>query len=90
MLDASKERRLVAEGKLIGPWAAELKRACERATIDLNRRELVIELRNLSVISEEGENVLLNLIREGVMLRGRGAFTKQVLRDLVRKARAQP
>jgi hypothetical protein len=89
ILDTGRQRRLVVEGKLIGLWAAELKRVCDRATTDLNGRELVIEVRELTVISEEGESVLLDLINEGVRLRGRGSFAKQVLRHLARKAQTQ-
>jgi len=78
--------RLIVEGKLIAPWAAELRAECTKARQDLRGRELVIDVRNVSTISQEGENVLLELMNEGVNFRCRGAFTRQVLKQLHRRA----
>jgi anti-anti-sigma regulatory factor len=78
--------RLIVEGKLVGPWAAELKSACEKANADLRGRELVLDMRHLTAISREGENVLLQLISDGVKFQCRGVFTKHVLKQLSRRA----
>jgi anti-anti-sigma regulatory factor len=86
-LDTPDRRRLVLEGKLVAPWAAELRRECREAAADLRGRELVIELRNVSYISEDGENVLLELIKEGISFRSSGVFTKHVMKRLARKSR---
>ena len=80
-------RRLLIEGKLIAPWAAELKRAWREAAADLNGRELLIDVKDLTAISEDGENVVLELMKEGARFRSSGVFTKQVLKRLARKAR---
>ena len=82
IVDSSKQRKLVIEGALLVPWAAELNRACEMARADLDGRELVVDLRNLMAISPEGENVLLALMNDGVKLRCHGVFTKHVLRQI--------
>jgi hypothetical protein len=78
---------LVVEGKLIAPWAAELRSACEKARADLNSRKLVIEMKHITTISQEGENVILELINEGVKICSRGVFTKHMLKQLTRRAR---
>jgi hypothetical protein len=87
ILEGRNERRLIVEGKLIAPWSAELKTACDKARVDMGGRELVVDVRNLSVISQEGENVLLDLINQGVRFRCCGVFTKQVLKQLARRMR---
>jgi anti-anti-sigma regulatory factor len=87
VIDTRSQRRLVLEGKLIAPWAAELKRAAERARADLQDRELVVDLRNLTIISQEGENVLLDLMKHGVTFRCCGVFTKYVLGQVSRRLR---
>ena len=87
ILEGQNERRLIVEGKLVAPWSAELKTACDKARVDLGGRELVVDVRNLSVISQEGENVLLDLINQGVRFRCCGVFTKQVLKQLARRMR---
>lgn len=89
ILEVRNERRLVVEGKLIAPWSDELKTACDRARADLDGRELVIELTNLTAINQQGENALIALMSEGVKFRGCGVFTKQVLRQLARRTRKQ-
>ena len=78
---------LVLEGKLIAPWAVELRTACEKVRTDLNGRELVIELRHVTAISHEGETVVLELMNEGVRFLSRGVFSKHTLKELTRRAR---
>jgi hypothetical protein len=43
LIDSTKQRQLIVEGKLIAPWAAELRNACQQASADRRGRELVIE-----------------------------------------------
>jgi hypothetical protein len=81
---------LVVEGKLIAPWAAELTGACEMARADPNSRELIVEMKHITMISQEGENVILELINQGVRFRSRGVFTKRLLKQLARHARKNP
>ena len=90
-IECRNQRRLILEGKLIAPWASELRSACEQAQAGLDGRELVVEIHNLTAISQEGENLLLQLIQQGVKFRGCGVFTKQVLKQLARsKCSAKP
>jgi hypothetical protein len=77
----------VVEGKLIAPWAAELERACEEARANLRGRELVIEMKQLTAINLEGENVIIELIKGGIRFRCSGVFTKHVVKELTRGAR---
>jgi anti-anti-sigma regulatory factor len=79
--------QLVLEGKLIAPWAAELRSACESARADLRGRELVIDMKHITTISQEGENVLHQLVDEGFKFRCRDVFTKHVVKQLSRATR---
>ena len=81
---------LVLEGKLIAPWTTELKAACEKAKANLRNRDLVVDLKHITAISQEGENVLCELMNEQVKFRSRGVFTKQVLRQVARRVRRNP
>ena len=87
LIVSARQRRLVVEGKLIAPWAAELKRTSEKARADLRGRELVIEMKNVTAINEEGENLILELINGGIKFRCRGLFTKHVVKQLTLRAR---
>ncbi len=86
IIDGARRRRLILEGKLIAPWAAELTRACEEAKADLCGRELVVEMKHITTISQEGENVLVDLLNRGLKFRCDGVFTKHVMKQLTRRA----
>ena len=85
--ESPSQCRLVLEGKLIQPWASELRNECSKAKGDLQGRELIVDMQNLIAISPEGENVLVELMNEGVKIRGCGVFTKHVLKQLARRTR---
>jgi anti-anti-sigma regulatory factor len=87
IIDAPDRRRLVLEGKLVAPWVAELRRECREAAANLRGRQIVIELRNVTYISEDGENVLLELMKEGVRFRSSGVFTKHIMKRLACRSR---
>ena len=87
ILDTPCHRRLVLEGKLIAPWVAELRKVFENSRADLDGRDLVIELKNLTAINQEGENLFLQLMNSGVKFRGCGVFSKHVLRLVARRTR---
>lgn len=88
-VDSQGQRHLVVEGKLVAPWATELRTACQKAKADLGGRELVVDLRGLMVISQEGENVLLELMNEGIRFQGRGVFTNYVISNIARRMGAK-
>jgi hypothetical protein len=88
VIDGRRQRRLIVEGKLIAPWAAELKAACEQARADLDGRNFVVDVKQLTAISQDSENLLLELMNDGVIFRSDGVFTKHILRQLARRRRA--
>jgi hypothetical protein len=47
----------------------------------------VIDVKNLTGISQEGEDVVLALMNEGAKFRRRGVFAKQILRQLATRRR---
>ena len=86
LVDNARQRRVIVEGKLIAPWTAELRNTCQEARNDLGGRELVIEMKHVTTISQEGENVILELINGGIRFRSRGVFTKHVVKELTRRS----
>jgi hypothetical protein len=87
VLDTSAQCRLVLEGKLIVPWITELKKAWKALAANLGVRELVIDVGNLTCISREGEDALLELMRHGATFRCRGVFTKHIVQQLLCRQR---
>ena len=89
IVDKKAERRLVVEGKLVQPWAEELRRSWRIAGEDLDGRKLVIDLSNATLISQDGEEELLQLMREGAKFSCCGVLTKYVVKKLAHRCRAR-
>jgi anti-anti-sigma regulatory factor len=82
ILDTQSYRCLVIEGKLMAPWASELTTVWQKATANLGGRKLVVDVKGLTCINEDGENVLLELMKQGAKFRSAGVFTKEILKRL--------
>jgi hypothetical protein len=90
IVDSRNQRQLVLEGRLIAPWVAELRTAWKRAQTQLDGRELVIDMGNVMVISQEAENTLLQMMNEGARFRCSGVLTKHVVQQLMRRSKKDP
>ena len=90
VVDSRTERRLILEGKLIAPWVAELRTAWKTANQEIEGRVVVIDMGNVAIISQEGENVLLELMNAGAKFRCSGVVTKHVIKELRRRSKTDP
>ena len=81
VVEGPRQRSMIVEGQLIAPWAAELASAYQTARTDLGARELIVDLRNLTAISPEGEEILAQLMRVNVKFIC-GVYMREVLRQL--------
>ena len=89
IIDTSAQCRLVLDGKLIAPWVTELKKTWKTLGADLGEREFVVDLGDVTFISREGENALLELMRYGAKFQCRGVFTKDIVQQLTRRYRSR-
>jgi hypothetical protein len=87
IVETRGQRRLILEGKLIPPWTAEVENAWRRAGEQLEGRRLVVDLTDVTLISRDGENTLLELMRGGARFSSGDVLTKHVLRQLARRCR---
>jgi len=90
IVDTPSQRKLVVEGKLSEPWVAEFRTTCRNVSRDLDGRRLVIDLSSLTIISRDGEDAILDLMRTGAKFTCAGIFTRHVLKRLARKWRCKP
>lgn len=88
VVESPRRRRLVLEGTLVEPWIAELLREYTQAKQHLDGRELVVDLTNLTEISANGEDALLELMEDGARFQC-GIFAKEVLKQLASKRRSK-
>ncbi len=90
VIDRRTERSLVLEGKLIAPWVAELRTAWQAANGQAGGPALVVDLRNITVISQEGENALLEMMSHGAKFRCSGVLIKHLIHELARRRKGNP
>jgi hypothetical protein len=90
ILDTRRRRKLVLEGTFVGPWTTEVEAAWKTAREQLQDRKLVIDLRNVTLISRDGENTLLRLMEEGAKFSCSGVLMKHVLKELARRCGCAP
>ncbi len=90
IIDTQAQRKLVVEGKLSDPWLNELRTTWRNASHELEGRKLVIDLNSLTSISHQGEDAILDLMREGAKFSCAGILTRHVLKRLARRCQCKP
>ncbi|HEX2330819.1 MAG TPA: hypothetical protein VHN74_19000 [Candidatus Angelobacter sp.] len=84
--DYGDQRTLVVEGKLIDPWVGELEKSWTEAQRMVEQGKVRIDLKDVTVISQHGENLLLEMMREGATFNCcRGVLTRHVVKQLERR-----
>jgi len=73
---------LVLEGRVIGPWVDELRRACQRVLV--TGAPLTLDLREVAFVGRDGLELLRRLVDGGVALVNCPAFVSEQLRALSR------
>jgi hypothetical protein len=84
-IETDSDRRLVVEGKLVQPWVGELRNTWRSAGEDLQGRKLIIDLSHATVIGQEGQDAILELMNEGAKFACCGVLTKYVVKQLARR-----
>jgi hypothetical protein len=87
IVEDRSQRRLMLEGRLVRPWTAEVESAWKIAGEHLEGRKLVVDLRNVTHISADGECTLFKLMKDGAKFSSRGVLTKHTLKQLARRCR---
>lgn len=78
--------RLVLEGELVSPGVAELKKEWNNVRVSAGDLTLIVDLRSVMTISQEGKDVLLDMMRKGVGFVCGGVLNRHILQQLARKS----
>lgn len=81
--------RVVLAGRMVGTGINELRTMCARLTSELKGRALVIEMKEVVLISQEGENTLLQLIHQGAKFHAQGVLARRILQHLAHRSNKQ-
>lgn len=84
-LNSAGSRTLVVEGKLVDPWLVELERIWNETGGVRGSQPVLVDLKDVTAISERGERLLLQMMVEGAKFNCcRGVLTRHVVERLVR------
>ncbi|HEY1337575.1 MAG TPA: hypothetical protein VGF59_08695, partial [Bryobacteraceae bacterium] len=78
--DSARELRIQLEGRLSGPWVAELRQCWRTAASTTVGRPTVVDLRDVDFVDSPGESLLADMHRAGVRLEA----STPLIDDLVR------
>jgi len=84
--DSSEELRRKLEGKLAGPWVAELQQCWRTAASTTHDRKTVVDLGDVDFVDPEGQSLLAEMHRQGVRL----VAVTPLIQALVQEISGQP
>ena len=74
---------------MVGTGINELRTTCARLLSELKGRALVIDMKEIVLISQEGENTLLQLINQGAKFHAQGVLARRILHQLAHRSNKQ-
>jgi len=77
--------RLVLDGEIVSPWVAELRKEWNNARASAGDLSLIVDIRNVTTISQAGKILLRDMMSEGVEFVCGGVLNRYVLQQLIRK-----
>ena len=78
--------RVVLEGELVAPWVAELRKEWKEIRTLEGDLKVIVDLRNVISTSQEGRDVLFEMMSQGVKFICGGVLNRHVLQQLARKS----
>jgi anti-anti-sigma regulatory factor len=82
IIDEPAEQRWNLQGRLSGPWVAQLKSNWEKARGQNEIRKCVVDLSCVTFVDLDGERVLATMMEDGAEFVATGVYTKHVLEML--------
>src|SRR5207237_5582591 len=71
------------------PWLPELQRTWDETRQTHEGAILIVDLTNLTIVSQHGENILFQMMSEGARIVGKSFLAREVLKQLERRRNRQ-
>jgi anti-anti-sigma regulatory factor len=75
------EKRWILQGRLVGLWVSELRRAWKEIHRPDNNRKCVVDLSDVTFIDEKGVRLLRAMSKRGAQFIATGIYIKHVLQQ---------
>ena len=83
--DESIEQRWNLQGRISGPWVAQLKLNWKQSRNCNGDRKRVVDMSGVTFVDLAGERVLAAMMKDGAEFIATGVYTKHVLETLVKR-----
>jgi hypothetical protein len=83
--DEPMEQRWILQGRLSGPWVAQLKLNWEKSHGPNGNRKCVVDVSDVTFVDLHGERVLATMMKDGAEFLATGVYTKHVLETLEKR-----
>ena len=83
--DEPEEQRWALEGRLSGPWVAQLKSNWKKPHGLNGNRKCIVDVSGVTFVDLEGERVLAAMVKDGAEFLATGVYTKHVLETLEKR-----
>ena len=80
--EMATEQRWTLEGRLVGPWVAELRTCWKKRHRSQNGRTCTVDLSGVTFIDKGGQRLLRTMAKEGTQFVATGMYIKHVLDQL--------
>jgi anti-anti-sigma regulatory factor len=83
--DETSEQRWTLQGRLSGPWVAQLKSNWEKSHWKNGNSKCIVDVSGVTFVDLDGERVLAAMIKDGAQFIATGVYTKHVLETLEKR-----
>ncbi len=83
--DEAWGQRWTVQGRLSGPWVAQLKSSWKKSHGPNGDRQCIVDVSDVTFVDLDGERVLAAMMRDGAKFIATGVYTKHLLETLERQ-----
>ncbi len=83
--DESWGQRWTLQGRLSGPWVAQLKSSWKKSRGSNGNHKCVVDVSGVTFVDLSGERVLGAMVKDGAEFIATGVYTKHVLETLEKR-----
>jgi len=87
IVDEPSEQRWVLQGRISGPWVAQLRSNWTKNTTANGQVKRVVDLNGVTLVDLDGEKVLCSMMKDGAEFIATGVYMKHLVETLDKERR---
>jgi anti-anti-sigma regulatory factor len=87
IIDEPSEQRWVLQGRISGPWVAQLQSNWKNSAAANGQLKRVVDLNGVTLVDLNGEKVLCSMMKDGAEFVATGVYMKHLVETLEQKRR---